>query len=136
MFVSAQESQEVQSQHSQEKPKRIPLSLGLGLLLILNVVIDQITKVIAENKLMVWTSPTDLKSYQGMRHALGSLGDHFANGGFYFDFAFTYVRNQGAAWGFLSDMPDQFRIPFFYIVSAVAISMIVNYIRTTPQYYR
>lgn len=48
-------------------------------------------------------------------------------GGF---FNITYVRNPGAAFGFLATAPPLFRHTFFIIVTAVAILLILHYIRT------
>ena len=39
-------------------------------------------------------------------------------------FSFTYVRNPGAAWGFLADSDESFRKPFFLTVSVIAIFFI------------
>lgn len=39
--------------------------------------------------------------------------------------AFSYVRNPGAAWGFLSQTSESFRKPFFTVVSLVAMSFIL-----------
>ncbi len=35
-----------------------------------------------------------------------------------------YVENPGAAWGLLSNVPDKFRVPFFHLVSLLAIGFI------------
>jgi signal peptidase II len=39
-------------------------------------------------------------------------------------FAFTYVQNKGAAFGFLHSAPDWFREPFFIITPLVALFLI------------
>lgn len=44
-------------------------------------------------------------------------------------FALTYVRNTGAAFGFLSEMPDGFRQPFFYLTTGIAIIILVGFLR-------
>lgn len=36
-------------------------------------------------------------------------------------FNITYVRNKGAAFGFLNSAPDSFREPFFYLVPVVVL---------------
>ncbi len=38
-------------------------------------------------------------------------------------FDFTYVRNPGAAFGFLAGADPSFRVPFFYVLTTVAISL-------------
>lgn len=42
-------------------------------------------------------------------------------------FDIVHTRNKGAAFGFLSGMPDSFRLPFFFIVSLVALTLITVY---------
>src|SRR3989339_204506 len=39
--------------------------------------------------------------------------------------AFSYVRNHGAAWGFLSNASERFRKPFFFVVSILATLFIL-----------
>ncbi|HWV37973.1 MAG TPA: signal peptidase II [Vulgatibacter sp.] len=39
-------------------------------------------------------------------------------------FRLRYVENPGAAWGMLSGLHDEVRIPFFYVVSLLAIGII------------
>jgi len=43
----------------------------------------------------------------------------------YIKFNFTYVRNPGAAWGFLARAEESFRRPFFLIISLVAMTFIL-----------
>lgn len=43
----------------------------------------------------------------------------------------TYVRNPGAAFGFLADAPPFFRYVFFVAVTAAAIVLILQYVRKT-----
>jgi len=48
-------------------------------------------------------------------------------------FAFSYVRNPGAAWGFLSTADGSFRLPFFITVTLVAmVFMLYIFIRLEP----
>ena len=44
-------------------------------------------------------------------------------------FDLTHFHNQGAAFGMLSGMPDYFRIPFFYAVSALAVVLLSYFFR-------
>ena len=43
---------------------------------------------------------------------------------------------QGAAWGVLSDLDDSVRIPFFYLVTFIAVVVIFLYLRSTPLSHR
>ena len=51
-------------------------------------------------------------------------------------FSITYVRNPGAAFGFLASASPAFRYTFFIAVNILAITLILAYIRksTLPQY--
>jgi len=40
-----------------------------------------------------------------------------------------YTQNRGAAWGFLARAGEQFRVPFFYLVSVAAVIFIFTYYR-------
>lgn len=46
-------------------------------------------------------------------------------------FNLTHVRNKGAAFGILSDLPDFWRSAFFITVTIVAVAMIAALIRKT-----
>lgn len=47
---------------------------------------------------------------------------------------FRYVENPGAAWGFLGNLPDSVRRPFFHLMSLVAFGFICfMYVRLTPE---
>lgn len=43
-------------------------------------------------------------------------------------FDIVHVRNRGAAFGFMSQLPENVRLPFFYVVSAVALGLITVYL--------
>jgi len=40
-----------------------------------------------------------------------------------------YTQNRGAAWGVLSGAGEQFRVPFFYLISIAAVIFIFTYYR-------
>ena len=47
---------------------------------------------------------------------------------------YRYVENPGAAWGFMADVSDSFRTPFFIIVSFVAMGLMIHFFRSShPQ---
>lgn len=81
-------------------PRRYKLLLCLGGLVVL---LDQVTKVWVDQNLRV---------YEGKAIIPGLLDLH-------------YIRNTGAAFGFLSGSHEGFRIPFFIVVSAVAVGIIL-----------
>ncbi|MBI2602538.1 MAG: signal peptidase II [Deltaproteobacteria bacterium] len=104
-----------------------------------SVGLDQLTKIVAERELLLWSSPDDLREYRGKRVPVFAWGEYSYdrdNPTSYLEFNFTYVRNQGAAWGMFSEMEDSFRVPFFYVVTLLAFVIILLYLRATPLYHR
>ncbi len=118
--------------------KKTQSFLRLMLLVLLSVCVDQATKQWAQQTLVVWQHDTDIGQYQGKRDILYTLGQFSSSvvstdpqpG--YLSFGFCYVRNQGAAWGALSDLDERIRVPFFYLVTLFAIFIILHYLQTTP----
>jgi len=101
--------------------------------------LDQISKVHAQRELMVWTHQEDLDLYQGRRFPIWVGGDPVAamtGQGNYISLNLNYVRNQGAAWGAMSNLNDKYRVPFFFLVTVLAMGMIVYYLRATPLSHR
>jgi signal peptidase II len=99
--------------------------------------LDQVTKVHAQESLMIWQDEQDPSHYQGRRHPLWAVGSPFPEqGSFYLSLSVNYVRNLGAAWGVLSGLDDSFRVPFFYGVTLVAVVIIGLYLRSTPVHHR
>lgn len=43
-------------------------------------------------------------------------------------FDIVHVRNRGAAFGFMSGLPDSTRLPFFFVVSLLALGLITAYL--------
>jgi signal peptidase II len=103
---------------------------------IANLVVDQWSKIKAEAALMLWQDPENLKLYQGDFVPLGHLGNVMDADHNYLSLALNYVRNQGAAWGFLSDLNDKIRVPLFYGITFFAVLMILKFIKDMPHHYR
>ncbi len=113
--------------------------MALFLVLVGSVGVDLTTKNMAEKSLLLWSSPTNLKMYRGASTPVISFGKQEAlsnHDGFFLGFNFTYVRNQGAAWGMLSDLNDRIRVPFFHFVTLIAVLVIFYYLWTTPIQHR
>jgi signal peptidase II len=47
-------------------------------------------------------------------------------------FHFTYVHNPGGAFGMLRDADESIRIPFFLIVSVIAVGALILFVRDLP----
>ncbi len=47
-------------------------------------------------------------------------------------FDLVHTRNQGAAFGFLSNWSDEWREPFFYIVSLIAVIFLFYFLKQLP----
>ena len=123
----------------QEKAQKLSI-IAMIVMIVGSVGLDQITKYVAESNLMVWENPENLKEYRGRRYPVMDLGELAApesdEPSFFLAFSFNYVRNQGAAWGFLSNWDDAYRIPFFYLVTLIAVGIIFMYLKTTPLSHR
>ncbi|HWI40619.1 MAG TPA: signal peptidase II [Verrucomicrobiae bacterium] len=79
------------------KPKYLILSIVTALVLLL----DQGTKLIVDRTMALHDSITIFQNF----------------------FHLTYIRNKGAAFGMLASSP--YRLPFFLIISVVAIAVII-----------
>ena len=113
--------------------------LALLFILVGSVGVDICTKNLAEKRLLLWSSAQNLKDYRGDSVPVFSVGEKTIGHGhdtFLVGFNFTYVRNQGAAWGMLSDMQDKIRVPFFHIVTLIAVLIIFYYLWMTPLNHR
>lgn len=122
------------------RTKRLSL-LFLLIMTVGSIGLDQFSKVHAQEKLMVWTDATDPALYQGQRFPIFSAGSPYRNeggdgGNLYFSFSTNYVRNLGAAWGALSNLPSTIRGPFFYLVTCMAVVIIGVYMKSTPVSHR
>jgi signal peptidase II len=107
------------------------------IMMIGSVGLDQVSKVHSQNELMMWSHQEDLSQYTGQRIPLWTLGDgDRSQSKFYIAFATNYVRNLGAAWGALSSLPDSIRVPFFYMVTIIAVIIIGVYMKNTPLGHR
>ncbi len=88
-------------------PAKWPIALGTATLVI---ALDQLTKVAVATRMRL--------------HQTIPLVDGFA--------ALTYVRNTGAAFGLLAGRAAALRVPFFLLVSAVAVLLLVWFLRSVP----
>ena len=59
-----------------------------------------------------------------------AIGDAIAVCPQFFDI--VHVRNFGAAFGFLADASDGFRVPFFYVTTIAALLFLIYYVANTP----
>jgi lipoprotein signal peptidase len=125
--------------NSESRMRTLKIKHYASMLLIVaaSFTLDQLTKQAAQEHIRTWESPTDLRQYMGRSIPIFSLGENKGDpNAFFLDFNLDYVRNQGAAWGFLSDLDDHIRVPFFHIVTFFAILLIFSYFRSTPHHHR
>lgn len=116
---------------------RLWFVIALAAMVIGSIGLDQVTKVHAQEKLMQWQDESDPSLYQGRRFPLWSAGSPIPEESrFYLSFSTNYVRNLGAAWGALSTLPDKVRVPFFYLVTVIAVVIIGVYMKSTPLNHR
>ena len=74
------------------------------------VVVDQFTKILVDRTMTLYHSVEILPNFVHL----------------------TYVRNTGAAFGFLAGSPSTLRMAFFLLVSGVAIACILFLLKTLP----
>jgi len=86
----------------------------VAVIAILIVILDQVTKL--------WVA-ADMRLHQSIPIFDG-----------WFDL--TYVRNTGAAFSMLADLPEAIRIPFFVVVAIVAGGAILYFVHQTPRTQR
>ncbi|MCI0526797.1 MAG: signal peptidase II [Nitrospira sp.] len=91
----------------QEGPRYLILiSIALGIILL-----DQGTKFLIHRSMHLHESITIVEGF----------------------FAITYIRNPGAAFGFLANLSDHFRFYFFIIISIVALIFLGAFFFKTPR---
>ena len=83
----------------------------VGIIALVIVVADQVTKL--------WVD-ADMRLYQSI-----PVIDGF--------FSLTYVRNTGAAFSILADLPEQIRVPFFVAVALIGVAAVCWFVRLTPR---
>ena len=118
---------------------KILATISLVLIVIGAVGVDQVTKIMSEKNLKVWAHAENLRFYQGKPHyvwATATTQPPRGSDTFYLYLGFNYVRNQGAAWGMLSNLDDKIRIPFFYGMTLLATLIIFYYLWVTPLGHR
>ena len=119
------------------KRKKLFSYLVLAVILITSIGVDITTKNMAEKKLLLWSSKDNLTEYRGDSIPIYSIGQNnpiHDKEKFFLGFSMTYVRNQGAAWGMLSDLKDEVRIPFFHLITLIAV-LILALCRFIPSYF-
>jgi signal peptidase II len=119
------------------KKIKIITCIALAVMALGSVGLDQVTKSYAQSELMTYSDENDLSRYSGQRIPVVAFGDDDRmSSQFYLSFGLNYVRNLGAAWGALSTLPDAIRVPFFYLVTIVAVIIIGLYMKNTPWEHR
>lgn len=74
----------------------------LSVIVPITIIFDQITKQIIVDKFKLGESIPVIMDY----------------------FSITYVRNTGAAFGFMADAPPALRVPFFFTIPLVALFIV------------
>ncbi len=90
------------------------------------IVADQVTKVWAVNALSkTGTLPADAAHIRGPGFDTHVVFESWWN--------FKLAGNKGAAWGLFRDLPEQWRVAFFVVISIVAIAVIVSLFRKAEE---
>jgi signal peptidase II len=118
--------------------KKLRISwVGLLLVFVGSVALDQATKLHAQRDLLRWESSENHKLYSGKSFNVTSVGagSQFEEGE-YLGLDMTYSRNTGAAFSMLADLDDKIRVPFFYGVTLFAVIAIALFFKSTPLDHR
>ena len=117
---------------SDEQPKKMrarkPSWSRMAFIAGVVLVIDQITKFLAVKHLTFAMGKNagfsqNIHTFLTSRHLMNETG------GYHYDFiqafwSHRYAENPGAAWSFLASAPESIRVPFFFMISVVAIVLI------------
>jgi len=91
--------------------------------------LDMMTKMEAQKNFLASYSPTNIHDYVSTSAPVFTVGT-YKN---WLDFSVTYVRNTGAAWGFLGNMDERYRPYFFNTITLLAMALIIVFFRQTPR---
>lgn len=119
-------------------PRGRLITAVLALAFLAVVGLDQVSKTHAQNTLLIYEDPQNIDIFQGGRVSIGSLGSDTVKPNetpLYVGLKLSYSRNRGAAFSMLADLDDQYRIPFFYAVTLIAVILISFYLRSTPLHH-
>jgi signal peptidase II len=111
------------------------IAAALVLIFLSTIALDQVTKRHAQASLMTWSHPTNLDMHKSETYPVASVGRPeapYEENAFFIRLNFQYERNRGAAFSMLSNLPDKYRIPFFYLVTVICVVYIGFYLRTLP----
>lgn len=119
-------------------PKGRVLTILLAIVFLGMLAFDQVSKHQVQTTLLKFEDPTNLELFTGSYvdvGAIGTPGISQADPSQFMRLRFTYSRNRGAAFSMLASLDDQYRVPFFYLVTVLAVFMVGFYLRTTPPHH-
>jgi lipoprotein signal peptidase len=96
---------------------------------LVSIYLDQSTKSWSEVNLLKHSDLNNLTVYQGSRVDIFRYGNEFLTevplnaSSPWVSVQLNYVRNFGAAWGFLSKVHDEIRLPFFHFLTLAFCSI-------------
>ncbi len=100
------------SQTTASRRATVLFFIAYTILLVGLVLLDQTTKFHAQKMFLAWSHPTDVQMFQSSSHNVLTLGTAPGSGN-WFELNFTYVRNTGAIWGMLNNLPRGLSNAFF-----------------------
>ncbi len=106
-------------------PKRSAMLflVAYALLLIGLAALDQTTKFHAEKAFLTWSHPSETHNFQSSSYQALLLGTRDAASN-WFELNFTYVRNTGAIWGIMQNLPRGSSNLFFLIIYPVFMALL------------
>jgi signal peptidase II len=111
------------------------IAAALAIVFLATIAIDQVTKRHAQGSLMSYAHETNLNMYRSYTYPVASVGKPdapYSENKFFMKMNFQYERNRGAAFSMLANLPDNIRVPFFYLVTLICVVYISFYLRSLP----
>ncbi len=92
------------------------------LLLAFVFALDQFTKAWSEKAFLIYASADNIRDFSSRSLNLFRWGSSS-----WLELSLTYTRNTGAAWGLFGQLPEVIRPIFFYLVTPLAIFIILSF---------
>ena len=108
---------------STSKRSAVLFLIGYVLLLVSLTALDQSTKFHAQKAFLTWSDPTSTHAFQSSSYQAFLLGTRDATAN-WFELNFTYVRNTGAIWGILQNLPNNSSNIIFLVIYPIFMALL------------
>ena len=96
------------------------------LLIVLGIIgLDLGTKWFAEKHYLLYSSERAISIYSSKRDLITNIGSLQSENSSWVRLSITYVRNTGAAWGFMGSLSETYRPLFFKLITIFLILLLI-----------